>query len=714
MGDPSVEDLWAGLDSFEAELQTFGESGAPQAASTLDKIDDLLRLVKEHEDSADTLPITPREVAYVPPVTATSVLPSIGVATVVARSGNEPLSTHKSPRLATPRSPHDSSKQHEKKVEIVKLLVFQAYGDDLSDEKRSAIERVLSLAKPDSDDLDDLLQLSQDIADRTAMNLGAPKLLLDQQKRLDRDNILVLEKRLTQRLVPALPAPVPHHATAHSSTSHTSASNATLTAHEAPIPQTTLSADELAEFDDLEREAENLRVAPDNSELLDALSELEQRSAAIVKFATGQTSLESLLSQSDAPANTTESTPDHHYMPGNLPERKASTSTSQVPTPDAVNQVSRMLTAQKEREKEHQDRLEAAKQQALEKAREEFAAQLEDAKRAQEAELSKVRAERDVARARAVSIADEREAERLEMERLMQEREAQQMAQLREQALEIAKQELQHERERQELEFEEAKLDAERDAHRQSQLIVEEAFRAKMIAEARATKEAEVRAQLEEQAKTDSREREALRSKLLAGEESQRLYQARIDGEARRLHDEYLAKLEEAAKSRDSQEAKIREVQLAAEAKVRAVEEEAAKSREIAEEQSVKIREIEDAKNREIEEATKRQSEIAEQEKAKLKEQLHRIKREAEQRVSDNEAAMAEAKKKLHDLESKQLDTAQQLEQAKAKAEQLQNAKERAAQVFAYVNKSMIFLDILNGTFFVTFPTFPSISFHSI
>lgn len=686
-----MEDLWAGLDSFEAELQTLGESEAPQAASTLDNIDDLLRIVKEHEDSADVLPLTPREAPYVAKVTAASVLSSFSVASALEKRETEPVSTFKSPRLVTPRSPHDDHKEHEKRVAAVKLLILQAYGDDVVDERRSTIDRVLSLAKPDSDDLDDLLQLSKDIADRASVNSDAPKLLLDQQKRLDRDNILVLEKRLAQRLVPTLPTPSSAH------TTHTASTAQTTTTHEQTAPadavaaQNILSAAELAEFDDLEREAENLRVAPDNTELLDALSELEQRSTAILKFAQGQTSLDSLLPQSAQSGSSQAHASIDAHTSTHSPRTKVDLAPVQQTASDALNQVSRLLVAHKEHERDQQDRLEAAKQQALEKAREEFAAQLEDAKRAQEAELKKVREERDVARARAISIADERESERAETERLMQEREAQQLAQLREEALVIAKRELDEERERQAQEFEEAKLDAEREAHRQSQLIVEEAFRAKMLAEARAAKEAEVRAQLEDQAKTDAREREALRSKLLAGEESQRLYQARIDVDAKRLHEEYLAKLEEASKSREIQESKIREIQLAAETKVKEIEEEAAKNREIAEEQSVKIREIEDAKNRDLEEATKRLAEAAEQEKAKLKEQLQRIKREAEQRASDNEAAMAEAKQKLADLESKQLETAQQLEQAKSKAEQLENAKERAAQVYAYVQNLRVF-----------------------
>lgn len=690
-----MEDLWAGLDSFEAELQTLGESEAPQAASTLDNIDDLLRIVKEHEDSADVLPITPRETPYVAKVTAASVLPSFNVASVLEKRENEPISAFKSPRLVTPRSPHDVNKDHEKKVATVKLLILQAYGDDVVDEKRSTIERLLSLTKPDSDDLDELLQLSKDIAERTSLNMDAPKLLVDQQKRLDRDNIIVLEKRLTQRLVPTLPASTPAH------TTHTASASQNTTSHEqnhptdAIVAQNILSADELAEFDDLEREAENLRVAPDNTELLDALSELEQRSNAILKFAQGRTSLDSLLPQSGV-SHSIAATDAHSSL---SPRAKVDLAPAQQTAPDALNQVSRLLVAPKEHERDQQDRLEAAKQQALEKAREEFAAQLEEAKRAQEAELVKVREERDVARARAISIADERESERAETERHMREREAQQLAQLREEALVIAKRELDEERQRQAQEFEEAKLDAEREAHRQSQLIVEEAFRAKMLAEARAAKEAEVRAQLEDQAKTDAREREALRSKLLAGEESQRLYQARIDVDAKRLHEEYLAKLEEASKSREAQESKIREIQLAAETKVKEIEEEAAKNREIAEEQSVKVREIEDAKNREIEEATRRLAEAAEQEKAKLKEQLQRIKREAEQRASDNEVAMTEAKQKLHDLESKQIETAQQLEQAKSKAEQLESAKERAAQVYAYVYFQLAICTFLICTF---------------
>lgn len=685
MSDPSVEDLWAGLDSFEAELQTLGESEAPQAASTLDKIDDLLRIVKEHEDSADLLPTTPREVAYVSKVTATSVLPSIGVESVVVKREIETVSSFKSPRLATPRSPHDSNKEHEKRVEIVKSLILKAYGDEASDEKRSSIERILSLAKPDSDDLDDLIQLSKDIEERTNINIGAPKLLLDQQKRLDRDNILVLEKRLTQRLLPDLPSPTLSHATSKASNAQISSASGATVDTESQIAQNNLSAAELAEFDELERDAEKLHVAPDNTELLDALSELEQRSAAIVKYALGQTTLESLTSKLDS---TGESSSSEASSTPQLPESNAGKTTSVQSTIDTLSQASQLLSAQKEREREHQERLEAAKQQALEKAREEFNAQLAEAKLAQDAELEKLRAERDIARARAVSMADEHEASRLEAERLSREREAQQLAALREEALAVAKRELEVERERQAMEFEAAKLDAEREAHRQSQLIVEEAFRAKMLAETRAAKEAEVRAQLEEQAKADARERDALRSKLMAGEESQRLYQARIDVEAKRLHEEYLEKLADAAKNRELLESRTRDIQAEAEAKVKEIEAEAAKNRELAEEQGARIREIEEAKNREIEEVTKRQAENAELEKSKLKEQLQRIKREAEQRAVDNEAAMVEAKKKLADLESKQSDTEHQLEEAKAKAAQLETAKERAAQVFAYVFKN--------------------------
>jgi hypothetical protein len=654
MGDPSVEDLWAGLDSFETELQGIHDAGAPQASSTLDKIDDLLRLVKEQEQALDSLPAatSPRVIEI--PKSIGSVLPAIQLpkATLSPNGADRgAASSRASPRRLTPREEAVLIQTHESRVQTVRLLLISARGDSITDTQRSAIDRLLSLAKTDSDDLDELLQLAEDIKTRVNANIGAPKLLVEQQARLDSENILVLEKRLAQRLVPRRGSVTTPRGDQNTSSNTNNGdilhSNADGT-HQATNE---LSSTELSEFEELEREAERAKVeVSSKAEFLEALASLEERSAVIMKIASGQVPLSDMQSYGASMAEKAK----RNAVEADLA---------------AVDQYVDRQKEDSEREREYTERIEHAKQQALEKARQEYQKQLEEAKRVQEEELAAVRHERaeELRRAEEAHEAELRAAKQAEQQAQAEAQQAQAQAQeaqaqvqeaisrtqvpavidetmledLKREALELARKELEADKAQAEAKAREAnqaraeleaKLDAEREAQRQSQAIVEEAFRAKLLAESIAAKEESARRELEAKLASEERERDALRSKLLAGEESKRLMQARIETEAQQLHAEYLEKIEAA---RHSERARA------------------------------------DAE--------------AEEEKALLKEQLMRIKADAAVRAQENEVAMNASKAVLVQLEQQQIDTLRQLEEVRAKAESLESAKVRAAKIYASI-----------------------------
>jgi hypothetical protein len=381
MGDPSVEDLWAGLDSFETELQGIHDAGAPQASSTLDKIEDLLRLVKEQEQSLDSLPEPSSSKLVELPKSFESVLPTIqlpssssGPTGSIGNSSSPRPHLTASPRRMTPREEAILLHTHESQVSTVREMLIGARGNAITDKQRSAIDRLLSLAKPDSDDLDELLQFGKELKERMNMNIGAPQLLLEQQLRLDSENVLSLEKQLAQRVLARIGSNIsprsPHNDVFDSNTDSQSQSSSIEVGKSTNTNVVALSASDLTEFEDLERESERAKIDVDKSEFLNALSELEERSAVILKIASGQVPLADMAS----------------YSASMVEKSKRQREASDLAAVDSFVDRKREEMDGRLREVEYAERIELAQQQALEKARTEFQAQLEDAKRSQENE----------------------------------------------------------------------------------------------------------------------------------------------------------------------------------------------------------------------------------------------------------------------------------------------------------------------------------------